>query len=294
MNLNSYVRFDNATLLAVPSGIQVTDSMGFIYMISAIDMNGRGISVLNGSPGQTILITRSKVGPQYSYYMKLDAAAAARTDTQFSANRQAIGDDIQCSYVQIIPPPGMIVHWRKDQSTTIHKDAPRETQVHDLVTENDVFGFHLSIIPSVCGRATTLDINEYNTSLIGFESNGAPRTERSEINTKLMVSNDGSTFVIGGVDKKSVINSVSKVPWVGSLPGLGWLLGSESSVTKNVRIVTVLECKPIHLNTTMPDNIQKDIQKVLKKTKSATKKSNKIGFDQFLIDKNKMSLDKLP
>jgi len=294
MTLNSYVRFDNATLVAVPSGFQITDSMGLVYMVSAVDMNGRGISVLNGSPGQTIIITRSKVGPQYSYYMKMDAAAAARTDTQFSANRQAIGDDIQCSYVQIIPPPGMVVPWRRDQSTTIHKDATRETQVHDLVSENDVFGFHLSMIPSVCGRATTLEINEFNTSLIGFESDGAPRTERSEINTKLMVANDGSTFVIGGVEKKSVINSVSKIPWVGSLPGLGWLLGSESSVTKNVRIVTVLECKPIRLNTSIPDAVSEDLKKVTKATKKATKGYNKIGFDQFHIDKDKKSLDKLP
>ena len=294
MTLNSHVRFDNCTLVAVPSGYQITDAFGQIYMVSAVDMNGRGISVLNGAPGQSIIITRSMVGPQYVYYMKMDAAAASRSDTQFSANRQAVGHSIQCSYVSIIPPAGMSVPWRNSQATTIHKDAPRETQVHDLATGNDAFGFHLSMIPSVCGRATTLEINEYNTSLIGYESDGSPRTERSELNTKVMVSNDGSTFVIGGVTKKNVINSVSKLPWLGSLPGLGWLLGSESSVTKSARLVVVLTCKPIGLNTQMPKQIQEDIKKVTNKTKNATKKPNKLGFDQFLIDKDKMSLDKLP
>ena len=296
IKLNVQARWDNAALAATPGGFSITDTSGFTFMVSGIDKHGRGIGIINGGPGQNIIISRHMVGPQYIYYMKLDATAAAATGTQFAGNGAAIGHEVQCTNVSIMSTavPPIPVPWNNSQLYTIEKDAPRDTAVHTLESINDAYGFHLSMTPEICGRATTLTINEYNTSLIGFESNGTPRTERSEINTRLMVANDGSTFVIGGIEKKSVINSVSKLPWLGSVPGLGWLLGTEGATGKSARIVAVLECRPIHVETQMPQPVADDISKIKAATKRTGKKGNKLGFDQFWFDKEKKSFDKLP
>ncbi len=297
ISLNEQVRWDNATLAAAPSGFMVTDANGNTFLVSAVDKRGRGISIINPAPRQNIIISRHKIATQqYAYYMRLDGAAASATGTQFSGNGQPIGLDVECTILNIISTsvPPIPVPWNNSQQYVIQKDAPRDTAVHTLVSPRDRYGFSLSIIPEICGRATVLSISEYNTSLIGFENNGTPRTERSEVNTKLMVSNDGSTFVIGGIEKKSVINSTSKFPWLGSLPGLGWIFGSESAVGKSSRIVTVLQCRPVQVKTTIPQPIAKDMKEVKAVTKGSGKKPNKLGFDQFLFDPNKKSFDSLP
>ena len=295
--LNTYVRWDNATLATTGGGFSVTDTAGSTFQVSGIDHQGRAVGIINPAAGQNLIIVRHKVGPQYVYTMNLDPGPASATNTQFGANGEPAGYSIQATNVVITPPatsPPTLVPWRTDQQYVIQKDAPRDTEVHTLISPSDQFGFHMSMIPQICGRATIIDLNTYNTSLIGFENNGTPRTERSEINTRLMVANDGSTFVIGGVEKKSVINSVSKFPWLGSIPGLGWLLGSESAVGKSAKIVSVLQCTPLRLTSSIPAPVADEIGYVKEDVKDTGVKRNKLGFDQFFIDKDKKKFDPLP
>ena len=60
-----------------------------------------------------------------------------------------------------------------------------------------------------------------NTNLLGFHSDGTPRTSRTELATTLQVNNKGSVFYIGGLEKSDLVRSVSKVPFLGDIPGLG-------------------------------------------------------------------------
>ena len=156
----------------------------------------------------------------------------------------------------------------------------------------------MSITPSICSETTTLVINMRNTSLIGFTENangaaGAARTLASEVNTTVMVNNKNKQFLIGGLEKTARVSSVSKVPWLGSLPLIGFIFGSESEVTKKSQLVTVVECE--HQTPTQVMHADfKDAVKVIDEDHEDVGTGNSYGFDQFLLDKDKMSLEPLP
>jgi type II secretory pathway component GspD/PulD (secretin) len=111
-----------------------------------------------------------------------------------------------------------------------------------------------------------------------------------------MVNNNGSQFVIGGLEKKSIVTNVNKVPWLGDIPGLGWLLGSESPTTKKSQLVAVIECTPVMPETKVPEEVRKEIAAMTEKVVSAGEnwKMNEVGFDQYLLDGEKKGIDPLP
>ena len=55
---------------------------------------------------------------------------------------------------------------------------------------------------------------------------GAPAINKKETGTELLV-NDGDTVVIGGIIIKEESLSKQRVPWLSSIPVLGWLFRSE-------------------------------------------------------------------
>jgi type II secretory pathway component GspD/PulD (secretin) len=119
-----------------------------------------------------------------------------------------------------------------------------------------------------------------------------PRTSVSEVNTTIMCDNEHREFFIGGLEKLSRVRSVSKVPWLGSIPLLGYLFSSESEVTRKHQLVAVVRCEhqmPLEVPT---DDFNKTKDKVLESTKDLD--SNTYGFDQFLLDSEKKTLDPLP
>ena len=179
--------------------------------------------------------------------------------------------------------------WDSSENFQIQKDAARDTAI-------DGYGFVMNLRPVTCEKSSTLDISMANTSLIGFQSTGAPRTSKSEMSTKVIVNNNGSQFVIGGIDKKSIVTSVDKLPWLGDIPGLGWLLGSESPTTKRSQLVAVLECTPVMPETRVMASVKKEIDEMTEKVVSAGEKfkANEVGFDQYLLDGEKKGIDPLP
>jgi type II secretory pathway component GspD/PulD (secretin) len=182
-------------------------------------------------------------------------------------------------------------NWNNDHSLTNIKNFQRDTQISN-------YGFTMSIVPSICKDTTTLAINMQNTSLIGFTENangaaGAARTMTSEVNTTVMVNNQNKQFIIGGLEKTARVRSVSKVPWLGSLPLLGFIFSSESEVTKKSQLVAVVECEQQTPAQVMHPDFA-DAVKVIDKDHEDVGKGNSYGFDQFLLDKEKTSLEKLP
>lgn len=293
ITLLGYVRYTNCRIRYNNNQIEIdiNDDGTYEVSVNPTDMEGRRVEVNVAATGQNLLISRINDGDRTYYLMKLDEKLAARQGLQFVAKGYGnIGPQVRCT--------GNFsdgdIDWQSDLQYVIDKDNDRDTQINNLITAGDTFGFHLRMIPSVCSQGTTLDINIYNTSLIGFQNDGTPRTERSEYNTKVMLANNGSRFVIGGIEKKANIHSVSKLPWLGSLPLLGWLLGSESDVGKSSQIVSVLECVPSLPDATVPGAVQNDLHTIGIDTKESGIKNTPVGFDQFHLDKDKTSLHTLP
>ncbi len=159
-------------------------------------------------------------------------------------------------------------------------------------TRNSEYGFNLNITPEVNGKASILELSMTNTSLVGFKSDGTPRTAKTDLATKLMVGNDNQTFYVGGLDKTTVVRSADKLPFLGDIPGLGFLFAGETEQLKKSRIVTVLHVKLVDPNTELAADYRKSGKDVREKisnygTKAKYYDENDYGFGQYLIDSDK-------
>ncbi len=262
--------------------------------LSAINQKDGSAITLN-TPTSTgtvdMVITRTKVGSIYYYNLQL----AKNSGCSFSdASRGNLGNtckafDVEVSEVTLDDNSNEVTtavsSWSSDQSLTIAKDMTR-------VTGTTSFGFEMTITPQVCDKATTVDIDMTNTNLIGFLSDGNARTSQTSLKTKVMVGNSGKQFYIGGLDKKALVRSVSKVPYLGDIPGLGWIFSAESEVVKKSQIVAVLEIVPVAPDTKVSKKYSAEAAKVDNKInnfgiKNKVFDENEYGFDQYLLDKDK-------
>jgi len=146
------------------------------------------------------------------------------------------------------------------------------------------FGFTMTVTPQVNRKASILSVDLKNTSLIGWTSTGAPRVSRdSEVKTDVNLGNSGNLFVIGGLEKRELVRSVSGVPYLREIPGLGWLFSSESESTRHSHLVVVAECRLSQVKTPLDDSRRKAIQESQDALRKAGK-SNQWGFGQYGLD----------
>ena len=147
------------------------------------------------------------------------------------------------------------------------------------------FGFVLTVQPQICQDSTNLTVRVNNSSLIGWKSNGDPRiATNDEIYTEIMIGNKGNRFVIGGINKETVVRSVTGIPFLRELPGLGWLFSTESESTKKSQLVVAAEVNSKAIDAVLSEAASDSIKKIDKGTENAGEKI-KWGYDQYLIDK---------
>ncbi|MCP3968372.1 MAG: type II and III secretion system protein [Lentisphaerae bacterium] len=106
------------------------------------------------------------------------------------------------------------------------------------------YGFHISINPIVNMRATIMDIDMTNVSLIGWTSDGTPRLSKdNRIKTKVHIGHNSTRFVIGGLRKREVVRSITGLPILSKIPFLGYLFSTENESTKRSQLVLVCEAE---------------------------------------------------
>lgn len=173
------------------------------------------------------------------------------------------------------------------------KRAAIRSKSKTRVTNSDTeYGFSLTLQPYIYNKATCLALEMSNTNLIGFRSNGMPRTSRSELKTEVQLANDGNVFYIGGLDKSAVVRSVSKVPFLGDIPFLGFLFSAENETLKKTQLAAVLTVIPTSPTAALPENYKQEAGKIGEKVKNfgvRTKyyEENDYGFDQLGLDPEK-------
>ncbi len=174
-------------------------------------------------------------------------------------------------------------------STAVTPDSTRKNPAIRSGADAE-FGFYLSVTPEVNLKATLLNVEMVNTSLLGFKSDGSPRTGESSLRTSVMISNEGGTFYIGGLEKSDVVRSVNKVPYLGDLPGLGWLFSAESEIHKKNRLVAVMTVLPADPELKVPAALQEEAGAVKEKLSTfgihnRFVDANDYGFDQYGFDR---------
>ena len=147
------------------------------------------------------------------------------------------------------------------------------------------YGFHIAVNPIVNRFATVLNIEMTNVSLIGWNTDGSPRLSKDNlIKTKVHIGNNRQAFIIGGLRKREVVRSVTGVPVLSRLPGIGYLFSTENESTKRSQLVLVCEAEPSFPTTEVPAEISSDVYKADLKLRNAGDK-NKYFFKQWILDK---------
>jgi type II secretory pathway component GspD/PulD (secretin) len=270
------------------------------YRITARDENGRLITTDDfvGS----LVITRVNDGNRTTYFIKVFSGGDAilvngkrKRETKCfnlvleqSVVRRNTNDNSDTNTAGAAMPNdwAAISSWQTDKNMTVYRSATRNTA-------GNSYGFELRITPSVNELTTSASITMANTSLIGFSSDGTARISTSGVTTVMSMPNSGARLVVGGVEKISVVKSVSKIPWLGDIPGLGWLFSSESQSSKKTQLVAVIDCAPLAPDQKLPDGVIKEKEEFVK-TKSEGGSSLPPGYDQLLIDSDKKTFDPLP
>ena len=147
------------------------------------------------------------------------------------------------------------------------------------------FKFELDVTPVVTGKASILPIKVSGTSLLGWNSDGTPRLNKSAFETEIQVGNEGKDFVIGGIKRTNVIRSVSGLPLLKDIPVLGWIFSTETEPTRHSELVLIARAEIAGPFDRAPENVQKDISGIVEKV-SFTKEHpiSSLGFEQLGLD----------
>ena len=150
------------------------------------------------------------------------------------------------------------------------------------------FRFSLNLVePVVTASSTTLKLHAESVSLIGWDSKGEPRLNKSEIETEVQIGNSGKNFVIGGLKKFDVVRGVAGLPLLKDLPLLGWLFSTESESTKKSQIVILASAEYSTPFDPLPTAIQSNVGKIVEDVRSGVRNPlNNLGFEQYGIDSN--------
>ena len=260
------------------------------YTLNAVDQE-KGLAINIRPAGYTgeVVITRTKINTRTYYNISLDKSGAylTRADGK-NLGRTCKAYDVSVTLTDntVTPPVTTDVDdWTSACSYTIRKDKKR-------VTKQAEFGFTLELTPEVNTEASQIKVAMSNTNLLGFKGNGEPRTSETVLNTSLQMANDGGVFYIGGLEKSALVRSVSKVPFLGDIPFLGWVFAGESESVKKTQIVAVLTVVPVTPDTPVDARLRDEAGKTVEKLSNFGLKhkllvENEYGFDQYFLDPDK-------
>jgi len=114
-----------------------------------------------------------------------------------------------------------------------------------ITTQSAGYGFTLKVSAvSVNRDETRFQIELNNSSLIGFQSNGAPRIASGNTVTQTVSLPHGTRdFIIGGLKKSEKVTSRTGIPYLMDIPYLGWIFGSESTSVKSYDLIVTGQCQ---------------------------------------------------
>jgi general secretion pathway protein D len=154
------------------------------------------------------------------------------------------------SLVNILSTPNILTSDNKDAEIFVGKNVPfsgSSTISSGLSTtsvERKDVGINLKLKPQISeGDYIRLDINQeisdVGPSVTVGSSNTEITTTKRSAKTSIVVK-DNETVVIGGLIQDNENESISKVPFLGDIPGLGWLFKTKSKTRTKTNLMILL------------------------------------------------------
>jgi type IV pilus assembly protein PilQ len=99
---------------------------------------------------------------------------------------------------------------------------------------NDAGFINLNVIPEVSNQAGEIEVDGIPIPLVS--------TRRTESNITIK---DGYTLALGGLVEKEVISEVTKIPLLGSVPGIGRFFRSNNDSTESTNLIIFITAKTL-------------------------------------------------
>lgn len=173
-------------------------------------------------------VTFLKVG-EYLLDLELSAAQAEDRSEIVSTPKVVTADGAEAYILQGTQIPYSMTPVGSIASNVQFKDAVLELKVTPHITPDENILMDLRVKKDAPGKE---------------EPNGNRAIEKREIQTSAQVSN-GETMVLGGVFEGNQENKTDKVPFLGDLPGIGFMFRRDKVVDKKVELLIFITPKII-------------------------------------------------
>jgi general secretion pathway protein D len=149
--------------------------------------------------------------------------------------------------INILSTPNILTSDNKEAEINVGENVPFQgasTQSTGFVTtsvERKDIGINLKIKPQISeGDYIRLDINQEISAVKNDRGQAIDLvTTKRSAKTNIVVK-DKETVVIGGLIQDQESETVSKVPFLGDIPGLGWLFKTKSKSRKKTNLMILL------------------------------------------------------
>ncbi|EKD40075.1 MAG: hypothetical protein ACD_75C00185G0010 [uncultured bacterium] len=145
------------------------------------------------------------------------------------------------SDVNIIATPQILTTDNKKAEISVGENVPFITSKNTNASNLDYTQYEykdvatkLSITPHI-NQANTLRL-EIDTEVVRLKDSGDTPTTFKRTATTTVILNDKNTIVIGGIIGHDETENEWKIPFLGDIPGLGWLFKTHSTATRKTNM----------------------------------------------------------
>lgn len=148
-------------------------------------------------------------------------------------------------------------------------------------------GVSLNVTPTIGTQGMTLAVVASVVSHNGFDSDGTPVLVTRKTDTNVF-ARDGQEIILGGMSRELTLERSDKVPFLGSLPGIGYMFGGEGNTTERRQVVVVMTPHIVKDFSNMDFSDSKIDAAMIKQRATGKAKvevpKTEVGFDQWLLD----------
>ena len=179
------------------------------------------------------------------------ASGSALTPSDLNASPVNVAGVLQAldknGLVNILSTPNILTSDNKEAEINVGENVPFQgssTQNTGFVTtsvERKDIGINLKIKPQISeGDYIRMDINQEISAVKNDRGQAIDLvTTKRSAKTSIIVK-DKETVVIGGLIQDQESETISKVPFLGDIPGLGWLFKTKNKVRKKTNLMILL------------------------------------------------------
>ena len=150
---------------------------------------------------------------------------------------------------QVLSAPSLVVMNNENAQIQVGDNIPiSQTTVNTGVSNTTLSsveylqtGVILNVVPRINpGGLVYMDIQQQVSDADGTVTvNGNPRISTRSVSTQV-AAQSGQTVLLGGLIKQDNSDSVSAVPYLGRVPGLGWLFGNRSRSKDRTELLVLI------------------------------------------------------